>query len=109
MAKLTKTQIRDFVRTKLETDPRWAKAALLKIYEFQTSDEQISEYTRDHNGVGFTGIDGQILTSFAKQLNRKGYLSPRQMELVMKKMPKYWRQIISISNRDQLNSLILKS
>lgn len=106
MAKITKGQIKEYVRTKLSSDSRWAKHALLKIFEFQTAEEQEYETTSVHNGVGFTGIDGEILASFAKQLQTKGYLSPKQMDLLYKKMPKYWRQIISISDENQLLSLI---
>jgi hypothetical protein len=106
MAKITKKQIQEFVKRKLSTDPRWTKHALLKIFEFQTAEEQDSEHTYFHNGVGFTGADGEILTSFAKQLQRKGYLSPKQMNLLFKKMPKYWKQIVSISDESKLLSII---
>ncbi|HUU87395.1 MAG TPA: hypothetical protein VMX17_06545 [Candidatus Glassbacteria bacterium] len=106
MAKITKGQIKEYVRTKLSTDPTWAKRALLKIFEFQTDEEQEYESTHDHNGVGFTGVDGEILASFAKQLQRRGDLSPKQMDLLFKKMPKYWRQIISISDSEKLLTLI---
>jgi len=109
MATTTKTQIRDYVRTKLGTSPVWAKHALLKIFEFQTISEQNSEATLESNGVGFTGADGEILASFAKQLKIKNYLSPKQMDLLYKKMPKYWKQIISISDEDKLLTLIHKS
>jgi len=108
MANITKTQIRDYVRTKLGTDPRWAKAALLKIFEFQTASEQTAEVTHEHNGIGFTGADGQILASFAKQFKSKGYLSPKQMYLLFKKMPKYWNQILSISDEEKIIALIQK-
>ena len=106
MAKITKYQIKEYVRTKLGTDPHWAKNALLKIFEFQTADEQEWETTHDHNGVGFTGIDGEILSSFAKQLQKKNWLSPKQMDILLKKMPKYWKQIISISDEEKLLKLI---
>ena len=106
MAKIKKSEIKQYVRTKLGSDPRWAKHALLKIFEFQTADEQERETTHDHNGVGFTGIDGEILSSFAKQLQRKNWLSDKQMSILFKKMPKYWKQIISISDEDKLLSLI---
>lgn len=106
MAKITKKQIQEFVKNKLSNDPRWAKHALLKIFEFQTAEEQESENTYFHNGVGFTGADGEILSSFAKQLQRKGYLSPKQMDLLFKKMPKYWKQIVSISDEEKLLALV---
>jgi len=108
MANITKTQIQQYLKTKLGSDPRWAKHALLKIFEFQTAEEKSIEHTRENNGIGFTGVDGEILTSFAKQLERKGYLSPKQMNLLFKKIPKYWKQILSISDEDKLMSLIQK-
>lgn len=108
MATITKIQIRDFVKAKLASDANWAKAALLKIFEFQTQEEQTSERTREHNDIGFTGVDGEILSSFAKQLQTKKYLSPKQMNLLFKKMPKYWKQIVMISDEEKLLKLIQK-
>jgi len=108
MAKITKGQVKEFVRTKLSTDSKWAQAALLKIFEFQTEDEQTMEVTCNFNGVGFTGVDGEILSSFAKQYKTRGFLSPKQMNIVHKKMPKYWKQIISISDEQKLMNLITK-
>jgi hypothetical protein len=106
MTKITKVQIRDFVKGKLSTDRVWAQQALLKIFEFQTLDEQKMKDTRYHNGVGFTGTDGRILSSLATQLQKKKYLSDKQMAIVFKKMPKYWIQVVKISDKEKLNSLI---
>ena len=108
MAKITKERQRNFLKEKLGTNAHWAKNALLKIYEFQTQEEQDHECTHDHNGVGFTGVDGEILTSFAKQLIKYKRLSEKQMAIVFKKMPKYWKQILTISNESKLNELIVK-
>lgn len=102
MAKITQLQKKEFLKKKLGSDSRWAKHALLKIFEFQTAEEQEAEHTYFHNGVGFTGADGEILSSFAKQLQRKGYLSPKQMTFLFKKMPKYWKQILTISDESKL-------
>ena len=106
MTKVTKGQMKEFVKTKLSTDSKWAQNALLKIFEFQTAEEQEWETTCKYNGVGFTGVDGEILTSFAKQYKRRKFLSHKQMNILYKKMPKYWRQIISISNEQKLLKLI---
>jgi len=106
MAKVTKIVIKEFVKSKLSKDPRWTKQALLKIYEFQTEEEKEIGNTRQLNGVGFTGSDGDILSSFAQQLIKKGYLSPKQMIFLFKKMPKYWKQIISISDEKRLLNMI---
>jgi hypothetical protein len=102
----TKTQIKEFVKRKLGTDPKWAQNALVKIYDFQTREEQQRQNTLIYNGVGFTGTDGKILSSFARQFLRHGALSQKQLELLMKKMPKYWIQIVKISNKEKLQSLI---
>ena len=109
MLKITNNQKKEFIRNKLSSDPRWAKHALLKIFEFQTEDEKEWETTSVHNNVGFTGADGEFLTSLAKQLQKKGYLSPKQMTFVFKKMPKYWKQILNISDEEKLIDLMLES
>ena len=106
MSKVTKIQIREFMKGKLSTDKVWAQHALLKIFEFQTQEEQRSKDTMFHNGVGFTGTDGRILSSLATQLQKKRFLSDKQMALVFKKMPKYWIQVVKISDKEKLNSLI---
>ena len=106
MEKITKIQVRDFVKSKLATDPIWAQHGLLKIFEFQTSEEQKSKDTIFNNGIGFNGTDGQLLSSFALQLQKKRYLTPKQMAYVFKKMPKYWSQIVKISDEKKLHSLI---
>jgi hypothetical protein len=106
MSKITKVQIKEFVKSKLSTDPVWARHALLKIYEFQTLEEQDIKDTMYYNGVGFTGMDGRILSSLAKQLQEKRYLSDNQMEILFRKMPKYWIQVVKISDKEKLNSLI---
>ena len=107
MSKVTKVQIKEFVKAKLSTDRTWAQQALLKIFESQTIEEQRSKDTMFHNGVGFTGTDGRILSSLASQLIKKRFLSDKQMAIVYKKMPKYWIQVVKISNKEHLNKLIL--
>lgn len=106
MDKITKIQIQRFIKDKLSKDPKWMQNALLKIFEKQTEDEKLIEATTDHNGVGFTGVDAEILSSFAKQLKNKGYLSNKQMQLLSKKMPKYWNQIYMISDKQKLTAII---
>jgi hypothetical protein len=107
MEKITKSKIREFIKYKLSNDQKWSEKALLKIFEFQTKEEKSMEQTTDHNGVGFTGIDGELLSSFAKQLERRGYLSPKQLNILFKKMPKYWAQIIKISDKEKLDAQVI--
>lgn len=107
--KITKDEIRDFVKKQLGTNKAWAIKGLLKIFEYQTEDEQEFETTREYNGVGFTGVDAEILSSFAKQYIKRRFLSPKQMTILYKKMPKYWMQIIKIADKRKLEIEIRKS
>jgi len=91
---------------KLASDAAWALKALMKIYEFQTAEEQEAERTVDHNNVGFSGVDAEILSSFVRQYKTKGWLSPKQMTIVYKKMPRYWKQVVRVSNADKLVKLV---
>lgn len=106
--KVTQTQIREYLKTKLATDSGWALRGLERIWENQTQDEKASMQTRDHNGVGFSGCDAEILTSFVQQYHRRGQLSPKQMQIVHKKMPRYWKQILDMISEDKLNQLKVK-
>lgn len=104
--KITKIQIRDFLKNKLSTNELWAKRALIKIFEKQTADEQEAEYTKHANSVGFSGVDGEFFTSLAKQLIRKNYLTTKQMAYVFKRIPKYWKQILAITDQVKLEKMI---
>ena len=107
--KISKGETCKFVKNKLATNKAWATNALVKIFEFQTETEKTCEHTYENNNVGFTGVDGEILTSFAKQFISRNFLSEKQMKLLYKKMPKYWMQVIKISNPEKLEKMIRKS
>ena len=107
--KITKGAIAEFVRHQLKTNEKWAKAALLKIYEFQTRDEQMSGYTKHYNNVGFSGADSEFMSSLAVQLQSKGWLSPKQMIYLHKRIHKYTRQIIEVSDPEKLITMVAKS
>jgi len=72
---------------------------IVRIYEYQTRSEQASKDVKLNNGVGFTPADAYILSSFAEQLNRNKnkHLSPRQMEIAYRLMPKYAGQLVEQS------------
>jgi hypothetical protein len=83
----------DDVRKSLETDDKALMRGLLRIYAAQTEDEKEAKETTKHNSVGFNGTDANILSSFAEQLVKKRTLSPKQLAICRKKMPKYAKQI----------------
>jgi hypothetical protein len=113
----TKVAKIDFLKAKLASDDRWMLKGLITIYQYQTAEEQRVETTSEHNGVGFTGIDGEILTSFANQCISRGivsafenasqpksthiyvekYLSAKQAAILKQKMPKYARQLLKVA------------
>ena len=84
----------DFIKNMLRTNRVWATKGLLRIYERQTASEQASQTTHDHNGVGFTGADAEILSSFAQQVLGNRFVgSEKQLRILHHKMPKYARQL----------------
>jgi hypothetical protein len=79
------------------------KKALVKLYAFQTQSEQTSQNTLYFNNVGFNGADGKFLSNVAEFYNRNGYLSPKQIKCVRKRLLKYSGQLAKIVNGKQLS------
>ena len=91
----SKAQLVSMLKTQLATRPQQAIKGLMRIYANQTEGEQSSGIVISNNGIGFVHVDSEILTSFAKQYERKGSLSEKQLEILYKKMPKYAGQLIN--------------
>lgn len=89
------------IRAKLMADDEWLRRGIVAIYNYQTQLEQTTEQTRDDNGVGFNGVDAELLTSFAKQILKGSLLSPKQLGIARKKMPKYAGQLWKIAHAKQ--------
>jgi hypothetical protein len=91
-----------YVKNQLSTNPAWATRAIVKLWQRQTADEQASQSTGHDNGVGFNGTDAFILSSFAEQINKGRTLSPKQLAIAFRKLPKYSKQIISEISDEKL-------
>jgi hypothetical protein len=102
---MTKKDAIALYRDRLENNAAWAVKGMLRIFAEQTSAEQETEQTTEHNGVGYTGVDAELLTSYSKQYLAKGYLSPKQMKYVHKKMPKYAGQLLKLSDAAKVETL----
>lgn len=76
------------------------KRSLLRLYSEQTESEQTVGYTSEDNGFGFNGVDSEFLSSVAKWYGEKGYVSPKQMAWVTKKIRKYAGQLAKLANAD---------
>jgi hypothetical protein len=106
----TKKDTLAFVKAKLASDPVWATKALIRIFqENQTNDEQVSQATTHDNGIGFSGCDAQFLSSLAQNYLRYGRLSEKQMSFVFKKMPKYARQVVAMSDSAKLTTMVVSA
>ncbi len=90
-----------YIREHLLTSFKWASKGLITIYGFQTASEQNMGHTHDDNGVGFSGVDSEILSSFAEQVNKGRNLSTKQIVILHRLMPKYAGQLHKISNKEQ--------
>jgi hypothetical protein len=101
---MSKKDLIECLRQRLATDPRWALRALIRIYQNQTADEQSKDATIERNGIGFSGPDAEILSSFSRQYLRRRSLSPRQMNLLQRKIPSYARQILQCSDASRLEA-----
>lgn len=102
MKKYTQKEKVAFIRKMITTNADWSKRALLKIFENQTTDEQLKGETNVENGIGFNGIDANILTSFAKSLMQYNNLTSKQMTCLYKMIGKYAMQIYRMSNEEKL-------
>lgn len=99
---MNKLDILSQLQVKLATNERWAVRALHRILQEQTADEQQNADVKHTNGVGFRAMDAMILTSFAQQHARRGSLSPKQMAIVHRKMPRYARQLIRLVGDEKI-------
>jgi hypothetical protein len=95
-------EIKAYVKEKLSTNDIWAQKALLLIMSRQLPEEQRTDRTVFVNNMGFTGFDAPMLTSFAKQLRDRKFLSPKQMTILKKTIAKYWQQVIDASDEIKL-------
>lgn len=78
------------------------KRGLLKLFEYQTSDEQTAHTTKYYNSVGFRSCDARKMSGVADWLKSKGYLSPKQLNYVRRKLVStYSSQLVRIANGEQ--------
>ncbi len=101
------TWTKDQIKAELSSKDIWVTRGVVAIFNKQTDFEQAAEETQEDNGVGFNGADANILSSFAKQIQKwnnaprpsfPNPLSPRQMEIARKKIQKYAGQLAKIAN-----------
>jgi hypothetical protein len=99
---------KEYIQDKIRTDVRWVIRTIEVLFNRQTSDEQRYGQTYVRNGRGFNGRDSELFTSFYHQIQKRkkvvnsggqpmnfdGFLSPKQLEISQKHLPKYWGQVL---------------
>lgn len=98
------------IKENLKRNDEWVYRAVVAIYNKQTEEEQFSEDTTEHNGIGFNSFDAHILSSFAKQIIKwennhncnkfREPLSKKQLLVARKKILKYSNQLTKIANNE---------
>lgn len=106
MTTMTRKALLAALKERLAQDDRWALRALSVVYANQTAAEQASQQTIEHNGVGFSGPDAEILSSFAQQYQRRGSLSLRQMAVLRRKIPSYAGQVARVADVTRLEAAL---
>lgn len=84
----------DRLQTLIKTTDEWAIGALLKIYSFQTADEQYTGGTHHNNAMGFNATDAEFMSSLSEQFLKKGSLSDKQIGYVKRIILKYIGQLM---------------
>lgn len=88
----------DEIKNLVQNNDKVLYGALRKLYACQTTDEQDAGETKEHNGMGFNGVDAPILSSFCEFLNKTGFLTPKQKVIARKKLVKYNKQLTKLAN-----------
>lgn len=91
-----KEEIKDLIENRNDAVIR----GMLRIYDLQTESEKVFGDTHENNGIGFSGVDGDIMSSFVKFYNKTGFLTFKQIKIARKKMLKYAGQLTKISNKE---------
>ena len=106
MTTMTRKALLAALKERLAQDDRWALRALTVVYRNQTADEQRAQQTIEHNGIGFSGPDAEILSSFARQYQQRGSLSPRQMTVLRRKIPSYAGQVARVADTTRPTAVV---
>ena len=94
-----RTWTEEEIKTLIQENDKVLYGALKKLYNEQTTDEQVEGNTKVQNGVGFNGVDAPILSSMAEFLNKTGFLTSKQKALARKKLVKYNKQLTKLANQ----------
>ncbi len=87
------------IRDMLATNDKAVLRAIKVLYMLQTDDEKTTDTTKYHNKVGLSAVDAVFISSLARQLERQGRLSPKQILYARKALLKYAGQLTKVANK----------
>jgi len=80
----------------IDSSDEWAVGALVRLYQFQTPDEQQAHRTDHLNECGFNSFDAGALSNIAEFYQDKEFLTLRQLAFVKKALKKYINQLLRV-------------
>lgn len=89
----TQKAAKDALQGLLDSNDRAVYRAILLIYARQTDGEKTTMSTLVDNGIGFSGCDAELLSSYATQIQSRGWLTSNQLPYARRKIRKYWKQL----------------
>jgi hypothetical protein len=95
------TWTKDQIKEQLQKSDKWVLRAVCAIHAKQTAEEKSAKITRVYNGIGFNGIDAEILSSFAEQIQKRGFLTQNKLLIARRRIVKYAGQLARIANEKE--------
>lgn len=95
-----------YFKEKLSSDQAWVERGIITLYRFQTDREKVAKETHEYNDVGFNSADARKLTKCAEWILNKNHLTGYYLNEAFKRMPKYARQLVAISNPESLQRIL---
>lgn len=89
----TQKAAKEQLQALIDANDKAVYRAILLIYDRQTEAEKSTMSTLADNGIGFSGCDAELLSSFASQLRDRGWLTTNQLPFARRKIRKYWKQL----------------
>ena len=91
----SKTQLIEKMRAQITRDEKQAARALIRIYNYQVTDEKKSRDVKYHNNVGFMPQDAKLLSGIACWVLAGHTLTEKQFNAVKDRIAKYAGQLVN--------------
>jgi len=90
---------RDQINHLLESNDRAVERGIIRLYNLQTSDEQVAQHTKHLNNMGFQSNVSKLGTYYARWILRGNHLTGVHLSRARKIAIRHSRQLVEIANR----------